>query len=117
MPTCACRYDNPSLLALLQGNITKWKKAEGDEVAAGQILAEVETDKATIDWEGQEEGFIAKLLVPDGTKDIAVGQPVAVLVDDKADVTAFKNYVPGGVWGEGSEPLSTRGTDPLCDQP
>ena len=74
----------------MQGNITTWKKKEGDQVSPGQVLAEVETDKATIDWEGQEDGYIAKLLVPNGAKDIAVGAPVAVLVDDKADVAAFK---------------------------
>lgn len=56
----------------------------------------METDKATIDWEGQEDGYIAKLLVPDGAKDIAVGAPVAVLVDDKADVAAFKDFTIGG---------------------
>ena len=80
----------------MQGNITTWKKKEGDQVSPGQVLAEVETDKATIDWEGQEDGYIAKLLVPNGAKDIAVGAPVAVLVDDKADVAAFKDYTVGG---------------------
>jgi pyruvate dehydrogenase E2 component (dihydrolipoamide acetyltransferase) len=56
----------------MQGNIAAWKKKQGDQVAPGQILAEVETDKATIEWEGQEEGFLAKILKPDGAKDIAV---------------------------------------------
>ncbi|GAX73834.1 hypothetical protein CEUSTIGMA_g1284.t1 [Chlamydomonas eustigma] len=83
----------PSLSpTMTQGNITKWKKAEGDQVSPGQVIAEVETDKATIDWEAQEDGYIAKLLVSDGTKDIAVGQPVAVLVEEKGDVAAFKSF-------------------------
>ena len=79
-----------------QGNITKWKKKVGDQVSPGQVLAEVETDKATIDWEAQEDGFIAKLLVPDDTKDIPLGTAVAVLVEEQSDVAAFKNFTVGG---------------------
>lgn len=51
---------------LIQGNIVAWRKSEGDSVAPGDILAEVETDKATIEWEAQEEGFIAKILMAAG---------------------------------------------------
>jgi pyruvate dehydrogenase E2 component (dihydrolipoamide acetyltransferase) len=50
----------------MQGNIAAWRKAEGDSVAPGDILAEIETDKATIEWEAQEEGFIAKIIKPAG---------------------------------------------------
>ncbi|CAL8471164.1 g10706 [Coccomyxa elongata] len=78
-----------------QGNIAAWKKKEGEEYAAGDVLCEVETDKATMDWEAQDEGVLAKILAPDGTKDIAVGTPVAVIVDDAADVGAFKDFTPG----------------------
>lgn len=49
-----------------QGNIAAWRKAEGDAVNPGDILAEIETDKATIEWEAQEEGFIAKIIKPAG---------------------------------------------------
>lgn len=52
--------------ALVQGNIAAWRKSEGDSVAPGDILAEVETDKATVEWEAQEEGFIAKIIMPAG---------------------------------------------------
>ena len=55
-----------------QGNIAKWVKQVGDEVATGDGLVEVETDKATMMWESVEEGFIAKILAPDGTQDIKV---------------------------------------------
>lgn len=81
---------------LLQGNISKWKKKEGDQIGAGHILAEVETDKATIEWESQEEGYIAKIIMGDGSKDVAVGTPVAILVEEAESVAAFKNYTPGG---------------------
>lgn len=83
-------------LSPLQGNITKWRKQPGEAVAPGQILAEVETDKATIEWEAQEEGFMAKHLVPEGTRDIAVGSPVAVLAEEEGDIGALASFVPGG---------------------
>lgn len=84
-----------------QGNIIGWKKAEGDEVAAGDVFGEVETDKATIDWESQEDGFIAKILVPEGSKDIKVGEPVLVLVEDKDALSAFENFTAADAGGAG----------------
>ena len=77
-----------------KGNIAKWVKKEGDEVVPGDILAEVETDKATVDFEMQEEGYIAKLLVEEGAKDISIGQLVAILVENKEDIAKFKDYKP-----------------------
>lgn len=74
------------------GNIGSWKKKEGDQINPGDVLVEIETDKATMDFECQEEGFLAKILVPEGTKDWNVGRPVAVLVESKKDVAAFKDF-------------------------
>lgn len=86
----------PSLSpTMTQGNIAAWRKNEGDSVQPGDILAEVETDKATIEWEAQEEGFIAKILMPAGSKDIPVGQTVALIVEEEGDLAAFKDYKPG----------------------
>ena len=56
-----------------KGTLQSWAKAEGDELNEGDVLAQVETDKATMDMETPEEGFLAKILVPDGTKEIPVG--------------------------------------------
>lgn len=56
------------------GTLSQWKKSIGDAVKPGDLLAEVETDKATMDWECQEEGYIAKILLPDGGKDIPIGK-------------------------------------------
>lgn len=53
----------------MQGNILEWKKKEGDRLAPGDEIAIVETDKATITWEAQEDGYLAKILVPDGNKE------------------------------------------------
>jgi pyruvate dehydrogenase E2 component (dihydrolipoamide acetyltransferase) len=74
------------------GNLAKWLKQVGDEVMPGDILAEVETDKATVDFEMQEEGYVAKLLVEEGSQDIPIGQLVAIIVSDKEDVAAFKDF-------------------------
>ncbi|XP_058730896.1 dihydrolipoyllysine-residue acetyltransferase component 1 of pyruvate dehydrogenase complex, mitochondrial-like [Vicia villosa] len=63
---------------MTQGNIAKWRKKEGDKIAVGDILCEIETDKATLEFESLEEGFLAKILVPDGSKDVPVGQPIAI---------------------------------------
>jgi pyruvate dehydrogenase E2 component (dihydrolipoamide acetyltransferase) len=75
-----------------KGNLAKWSKKEGDLVKPGDILASIETDKATVDFEMQEEGYIAKLLFPEGTKDIPLGTPVAILVENQEDVAKFKDY-------------------------
>ena len=84
----------PSLSPTMEkGNIAKWRKKEGDQINPGDILAEVETDKATVDFEMQESGYVAKLLVPEGAKDISIGDMVAILVDKKEDVAAFKDFV------------------------
>src|SRR3984893_5857553 len=71
-----------------KGNLAKWLKKEGDKVKAGDILAEIETDKATMEYEAIDEGVIAKILVPEGTADIAVNQPIAVLATEGEDVKA-----------------------------
>src|ERR1700761_5350768 len=71
-----------------KGNLAKWLKKEGDKVKPGDILAEIETDKATMEYEAIEEGTLAKILVPEGTADIAVNQPIAVLAAEGEDVKA-----------------------------
>lgn len=76
----------------MQGNIAKWYVKTGDEVAAGTVLADIETDKATMAFENQEDGFIAALLKPDGAKDIPVGEAVAIIVEEASDIAAFANY-------------------------
>ncbi|XVF82878.1 hypothetical protein PTKIN_Ptkin16aG0086300 [Pterospermum kingtungense] len=76
-----------------QGNIFKWRKKEGDKIEVGDIICEIETDKATLEFESLEEGYLAKILAPEGSKDVAVGQPIAVTVEDPDDIEAVKNSV------------------------
>ena len=76
------------------GNLAAWTVKEGDEVSAGDALAEIETDKATLTWETQDDGIVGKILVPEGSKDVEVGTIVALLVDDAADVPKLASYTP-----------------------
>ncbi|KAL7312199.1 pyruvate dehydrogenase complex dihydrolipoamide acetyltransferase component (E2) [Mucor circinelloides] len=74
------------------GGIGKFQKAVGDAINPGDVLVEIETDKAQMDFECQEEGFLAKVFVSEGDKDIPVGKPIAIFVDDESDVEAFKDF-------------------------
>src|SRR5436305_5902797 len=69
-----------------EGTLAKWLVKEGDEVKSGDILAEIETDKATMEFEAVDEGTIAKILVPEGTDGVKVGQPIALLAADGEQV-------------------------------
>ncbi|KAL3985560.1 Biotin-requiring enzyme family protein [Acanthocheilonema viteae] len=74
------------------GTIVKWHKKEGDEVEEGDLVCEIETDKSVMAFEASEEGVLAKILVPDGTKGIKIGKPICVFVDKKEDCAAFANF-------------------------
>jgi len=69
-----------------QGNIAKWRKQEGDKIEVGDVICEIETDKATLEFESLEEGYLAKILAPEGSKDVQVGQPIAVTVEELDDI-------------------------------
>ena len=71
-----------------EGTLAKWLVKEGDDVKSGDILAEIETDKATMEFEAVDEGKIAKILVPEGTDGVKVGAPIAILAGEGEDVSA-----------------------------
>src|SRR6476659_6660722 len=71
-----------------EGTLAKWLVKEGDDVKSGDILAEIETDKATMEFEAVDEGKIAKILVPEGTDGVKVGQPIAILAGDGEQISA-----------------------------
>jgi pyruvate dehydrogenase E2 component (dihydrolipoamide acetyltransferase) len=71
-----------------KGNLSKWLKKEGDAVKSGDVIAEIETDKATMEVEAVDEGVIAKILVPEGTQDVPVNDIIAILATDGEDVKA-----------------------------
>src|SRR5579872_5448192 len=71
-----------------KGNLAKWLKKEGDPVKTGDVIAEIETDKATMEYESIEDGTLAKIMVPEGTNDVPVNQLIAVLAHEGEDVKA-----------------------------
>jgi pyruvate dehydrogenase E1 component beta subunit len=77
-----------------KGNLSKWLKKEGDSVKSGDIIAEIETDKATMEVEAADEGTLGKILVPEGTADVAVNTPIAVILGDGEDKSAIKDMKP-----------------------
>src|SRR4051812_324254 len=85
-----------------QGKLAKWLKKEGDQVKPGDVLAEIETDKATMEVEAIDEGVLAKILVSDGTDNVAVNTPIAILAGEGEDVSAAAARTPAQ--GGGGEP-------------
>ena len=82
-----------------KGNLAKWLKKEGDAVKTGDVIAEIETDKATMEYEAIEDGTLAKIVVPEGTHDVPVNQLIAVLAEEGEDVKAA-----GAAAGKGAPP-------------
>ncbi|MBI0167224.1 pyruvate dehydrogenase complex E1 component subunit beta [Bartonella sp. M0280] len=76
-----------------EGKISKWLKKEGDKVEAGDVIAEIETDKATMEVDAADEGTIGKILVPEGTAGVKVNTPIAVLLEDGETAADIKNAV------------------------
>ncbi|EJF62657.1 single hybrid motif-containing protein [Dichomitus squalens] len=72
---------------MTEGGIASWKKKEGESFIAGDVLLEIETDKATIDVEAQDDGVLGKILAPDGTKNVPVGKTIALLAEEGDDIS------------------------------
>jgi pyruvate dehydrogenase E2 component (dihydrolipoamide acetyltransferase) len=81
---------------MTEGNLAKWLMKEGDTVSAGDVIAEIETDKATMEVEAVDEGVLGKILVPGGTEGVQVNQPIALLLEEGEDAGALKGYSAGG---------------------
>src|SRR5579875_1610656 len=80
---------------MTEGKLAKWLKHEGDAVKAGEILAEIETDKATMEVEAVDEGTVGKLLIPEGTEGVAVNTPIALLLGDGEGPDALADTASG----------------------
>ena len=70
---------------MTEGNLARWLKKEGDTVKAGDVLAEIETDKATMEFEAVDEGTLGKILVPEGAQGVKVNQPIALMLEEGED--------------------------------
>src|SRR6476619_7252138 len=80
---------------MTEGKLAKWLKNEGDEVKAGDVIAEIETDKATMEVEAVDEGKLQKILVPAGTENVKVNTPIALIAgEDEAPVKPAKSESP-----------------------
>ncbi|XP_021892273.1 dihydrolipoyllysine-residue acetyltransferase component 2 of pyruvate dehydrogenase complex, mitochondrial-like isoform X2 [Carica papaya] len=94
----------PSLSpTMTEGNIARWLKKEGDKVSPGEVLCEVETDKATVEMECMEEGYLARIIKGDGSKEIKVGEVIAITVEEEEDIAKFKDYSPASNAGSAAE--------------
>lgn len=80
-----------------EGTLAKWLKTEGDEIKAGDIIAEIETDKATMEFEAVDEGILGKILVPAGTEGVKVNTPIAIIAGEGEDVSAAATAAPAPV--------------------
>ena len=81
---------------MTEGTLATWSKQEGDTVSAGDVIAEIETDKATMEFEAVDEGVLGKILVAPGTQGIAVNTPIALLLEEGEDASALDTYGAGG---------------------
>lgn len=97
-----------------EGTLSKWLVKEGDTVASGDLLAEIETDKATMEVEAVEEGTVAKLLVAAGTDGVKVNAAIAILLEEDEDASALDGYTPGG--GGSTPAQSDQATTPVIQE-
>jgi pyruvate dehydrogenase E1 component beta subunit len=87
-----------------KGNLAKWLKKEGDSIKSGDVIAEIETDKATMEVEAVDEGTLGKILVPEGTNDVAVNTPIAMILAEGEDKSALKDGKPSAAAAAAAEP-------------
>src|ERR1700761_6032487 len=103
-----------------KGNLAKWLKKEGDKVKSGDVIAEIETDKATMEVEAVDEGTLAKILVPEGTADVPVNDVIAVLAGDGEDVksaSASAGTKPAPAKAEAQHPAKPASPPPAASAP
>jgi pyruvate dehydrogenase E2 component (dihydrolipoamide acetyltransferase) len=98
-----------------KGNLAKWLKKEGEAVKTGDVIAEIETDKATMEYEAVDDGVMAKIVVPEGTSDVPVNQLIAVLAQEGEDVKAAADAAGKG--GPAAKPPNAAEATPKPAQP
>ncbi|XP_069470390.1 dihydrolipoyllysine-residue acetyltransferase component of pyruvate dehydrogenase complex, mitochondrial isoform X1 [Ambystoma mexicanum] len=81
---------------MTMGTVQRWEKKVGEKLSEGDLLAEIETDKATIGFEVQEEGYLAKILIAEGTRDVPLQTPLCIIVEKESDIAAFAAYKETG---------------------
>ena len=102
---------------MTEGKLSRWLKGVGDEVKSGDVLAEIETDKATMEVEAVDEGRLAQILVPEGTDGVAVNTPIALLSGNGESVSAERGAAPSAPPPPPARPASARAPAPLAAPP
>ncbi|KPJ18712.1 Dihydrolipoyllysine-residue acetyltransferase component of pyruvate dehydrogenase complex, mitochondrial [Papilio machaon] len=99
------------------GSIVRWEKKEGDKLGEGDLLCEIETDKATMGFETPEEGYLAKILIPEGTKGVPVGKLLCIIVENQGDVAAFKDFKDDSAEAPSPAPAAAAPSAPAAAPP
>src|SRR5256886_17301028 len=102
---------------MTEGNVTKWLKKEGDEVHSGDVLAEIETDKATMEFEAVDDGRVGKILVPEGAQGIKVNQPIALLLGEDEDASALEKFAGSAPRPAPAAPRQEEKVQPAAEEP
>merc|ERR1712137_831179 len=102
---------------MTQGTLVKWLKQPGDEVSVGDAIAEIETDKAQLNWDSIVDGFFVKSFVEEQTEGIPVGKVLALLAEDKDDIEAFENFEPPESVDEDGSPEESKKEEPKKETP
>jgi pyruvate dehydrogenase E2 component (dihydrolipoamide acetyltransferase) len=102
---------------MTEGNVTKWLKKEGDEVHSGDVLAEIETDKATMEFEAVDDGRVGKILVPEGAQGIKVNEPIALLLGEGEDASALEKLAGSSPKEVTAAPASLAEDEPAQREP
>ena len=102
---------------MTEGTLAKWLKAEGDTIVAGDVLAEIETDKATMEIESADEGVLGRILVAEGTENVPVNTPIAMLLEEGEDEAAMNRApAPPGAARAPAQPIAATAVAPVPTQ-
>jgi pyruvate dehydrogenase E2 component (dihydrolipoamide acetyltransferase) len=102
---------------MTEGNLARWLKKEGDEVHSGDVIAEIETDKATMEYEAADEGRLGRIIVPEGAQGIKVNQPIALLLEEGEDQSALAGFAAGSLPAEPKTELAPALASPHPNPP
>ncbi|WP_142846987.1 pyruvate dehydrogenase complex E1 component subunit beta [Telmatospirillum sp. J64-1] len=102
---------------MTEGKLSKWLKSEGDAVNSGDIIAEIETDKATMEFEAVEEGVLGKILVAEGTEGVAVNTPIAILLEEGEDEKALTRAMEDPTPSVAAQPVEAKSEAPATQMP
>src|ERR1700733_4695281 len=102
---------------MTEGAVSRWLKKEGDEIHSGDVIAEIETDKATMEYEAVDEGRLGKIIVPEGTQGGQVNQPIAILLEEGEDASAIGDVAPKGNGAAAAAPAPQPSSAPAASAP